>query len=287
MNVLYKVWGIITFVFTAFYAVGWLIFFILLGVGGSKAKGLTSMVPSYVWWAIEDEYSQAVKYIILIILLLALIVLIGLLVRILAGLYLVRDYVKSRGALITVAVFYFIITALNLLFALSCGKTDLLGFVFFFLFCAGWGSATAVFLILKQSAASAQGTGYYEEPALIASDTYIPYTKVGVQSEYEPQGSIKGLFGDFIGKKYTLRPGETCKIGRDSGCDIQIKHRKVSRIHCLVKFLPDGRFEVMDISYNGTFYENEALPNGVAVTVNAGGNLVIGEADNVLALHVE
>lgn len=287
MNVLYKVWGIITYVFAGFYAVGWLITFILLGVGGSKAKSAASVVPYDLWREAEEEFSQAVGFVILIVVLLALIVLIGLLIRILAGLYLIRDSVKSRGALITVAVFYFIITVLNLVFALGCGKVDLPGFMFFFLFCMAWGIATAVFLILKQSAAFSQGGGYYQNPSLVVQDTYIPYTKVGEQSRHEPQGNIEGLFGDFIGKKYTLRPGESCKIGRDSGCDIQIKHRKVSRIHCLVKFLPDGRFEVMDISYNGTFYENEALPNGVAVTVNAGGNLVLGEADNVLALHVE
>ena len=80
MNVLYKVWGIITYVFTGFYAVGWL------------------------------------------------------------------------------AVFYIIITFLNLSFAVIWGKAKLLGFMFFFLFCMGWGLATGVFLLLKQAGAAAYVT---------------------------------------------------------------------------------------------------------------------------------
>ncbi|MCI9546168.1 MAG: hypothetical protein HFH60_05710 [Lachnospiraceae bacterium] len=51
--------------------------------------------------------------------------------------------------------------------------------------------------------------------------------------------------------------------------------------------MSDGRFEVLDTSYNGTFYENAALPNGVATVVKAGRCLVIGEADNVLELKAD
>ena len=58
-------------------------------------------------------------------------------------------------------------------------------------------------------------------------------------------------------------------------------------LHSSVKFLSDGRFEVLDTSYNGTFYENAALPNGVATVVKAGRWLVIGEADNVLELKAD
>ena len=272
MNVLYKVWGIITYVFTGFYAVGWLAVFILLGIGGSEAKGAVSQAPYFLWSQIESEFTQAAGMLVLAVLLLALVVLIGLIVRILAGVYLTRAFVKSRAALIMVAVFYIIITFLDLLFAVIWGKAKLLGFMFFFLFCMGWGLATGVFLLLKQSGAAAP---------VPRPEPYIPYADIGAQ------GSVEGLFGDFAGKKYRLKPGESCKIGRDPGCEIRILHRQVSRIHCLVKFLPDGRFEVMDMSYNGTFYENEALPNGVAVTVEAKGKLVIGEADNVLTLNVE
>lgn len=278
MNVLYKVWGIITYVFTGFYAVGWLAFFILMGIGGAEAKGAVSQAPYFLWSQIESEFAQAAGMFVLAVLLLALVVLIGLIVRILAGVYLTRAFVKSRGALIAVAVFYIIITFLNLSFAVIWGKAKLLGFMFFFLFCMGWGLATGVFLLLKQAGAAA---------SVPCPKDYIPYADIGVQGVHEPQGSVEGLFGDFVGKKYRLKPGESCKIGRDSGCEIRILHRQVSRVHCLVKFLPDGRFEVTDMSYNGTFYENETLPSGVAVTVEAKGKLVIGEADNVLALNVE
>ena len=39
-----------------------------------------------------------------------------------------------------------------------------------------------------------------------------------------------------------------------------------------------------DYSYNGTYYENIALPNGKAVNVQPGGKLVAGSTDNVFCL---
>lgn len=50
--------------------------------------------------------------------------------------------------------------------------------------------------------------------------------------------------------------------------------------------MPDGRFEVTDHSYNGTFYENERLSNGVSTVIEAGGMLALGNADNVFSLDI-
>lgn len=143
------------------------------------------------------------------------------------------------------------------------------------------------FLLLKQGMAPAGEIEVYDGPYVYSGIDDDPNIRVDGGDMHGPKASIKGLFGDYIGRKYALKSGESCRIGRDSSCDIQIRLPKVSRIHCSVKFLPDGRFEVVDTSYNGTFYENAALPNGVATVVKAGGCLVIGEADNVLELKVD
>lgn len=295
-NTLYKVWGIITFVFAGIYGVVWLIGLAALGIGGAIAGDAADAAYGL---GMEDVLDNAQGYVILIILVAVLIAVIGLVIRILAGLYLVSPYVKSKGAMIAVAVFYFLMVLSNLVSAVVWGKAGSVLLTLYALFCMAWAAATGVFLILKQAEAV---TGIYEAPrdyggpdgqdfykegprTQIGAEEFITYAGFEREAESGPRGSIEGLFGDYMGKRYTLKPGESCRIGRDAGCEIQLHHSKVSRIHCAVKFLPDGRFEVTDYSYNGTFYENRALTNGIAEIVEAGGMLVVGDADNVFSLN--
>lgn len=292
-NTLYKVWGIITFVFAGLYGGGWLITLAFIGIGGAIAGDAADGL------GMEALFDEAQGYMILIILVAVLIVGIGLIIRILAGLYLVRPYVKSKGAMIAVSVFYFLMALWNLVSAVVWGKAGSVLLTLYGLFCMGWAAATGVFLILKQAEAV---TGIYEAPrdykrsdrqdyyqdaprTQIGAEEFITYAGFEREDESGPRAAIEGMFGDFMGKRYVLKPGESCRIGRDAGCEIQLHHSKVSRIHCAVKFLPDGRFEVTDYSYNGTFYENKALTNGIAKIVEAKGMLVVGDADNVFSLN--
>ena len=100
----------------------------------------------------------------------------------------------------------------------------------------------------------------------------------------QPIGIIEGQFGVCKGRRFELYAGKTYRIGRESGCEIQVNHPKVSRVHCTVCKLPNGRYQITDSSSNGTYYENQMLPKGVASEVIPGGMLVLGEADNVLQL---
>lgn len=278
-NTLYKVWGIITYIFTGFYCAARAIVLISLGMG---VRSLWSDISGLVD---TDKLRDATVPLILAVVLSLLVTIGGAAVRITAGTYLVRAYVRSKGPLIVVSVFYFAITLVDLGAVLVCITSGLewSGVIFImllYLFRMGWGIATGIFLIMKQAAAVTEKRGEHQEGDDGSHDGDSR------MDGPEPRACIEGLFGDYIGRRYILRSGENCRIGRDPGCDIQLDHPKVSRIHCAVKLLPAGRFEVTDYSFNGTYYENNSLPNGDAITVDAGGMLVVGCPDNVFSLNI-
>ena len=277
-NTLYHVWGIITFVFAGIYGIGALIAIVVIGMASSMTQG----------WIGELTGEDLGGIQIVLVLVFLLIAVLGLTIRILAGLYLVRPQIRSKGALIFISVVYFLCAFGNLIQMITLGASGgssmiLAVFVQFFWMC--WNIATGVFLILKQAQAVPEGTVVPNGSVRKKETGYRPVEngKDSVRSG-SPKAEIEGLFGNYKGKTFVFRGDESCRIGRDPGCDIQISHPKVSRIHCAVKALPGGKFEVTDYSYNGTFYENIVLPNGKAVVVQAGGMLVIGSADNVFLL---
>lgn len=277
-NTLYHVWGIITFVFAGIYGIRNLITIVTLGMASSFAQN----------WIRELSGTDFGGIQIVLVLFFLLAAVLGLTIRILAGLYLVRLQIRSKGALIFISVIYFLFAFGNLIQMVILGVSggsSMIFAIFIQFFCMCWSIATGVFLILKQAQAVPEGTVVLNGEVRKKETRYRPVEsgKSPVQSG-SSKAEIEGLFGNYKGKTFVFRGDESCRIGRDSGCDIQISHPKVSRIHCAVKALPGGKFEVTDYSYNGTFYENIALPNGQAVVVQAGGMLVLGSADNVFLL---
>ena len=277
-NTLYHVWGIITFVFAGIYGIRNLITIVTLGMASSFAQN----------WIRELSGTDFGGIQIVLVLFFLLAAVLGLTIRILAGLYLVRLQIRSKGALIFISVIYFLFAFGNLIQMVMLGVSggsSMIFAIFIQFFCMCWSIATGVFLILKQAQAVPEGTVVLNGEVRKKETRYRPVEsgKSPVQSG-SSKAEIEGLFGNYKGKTFVFRGDESCRIGRDSGCDIQISHPKVSRIHCAVRALPGGKFEVTDYSYNGTFYENIALPNGKAVVVQAGGMLVIGSADNVFLL---
>lgn len=306
-NTLYKVWGIITFAFAGIYALARLIVFIAV----IKASSEIGQYTQYSYWlGFGNKYDEIKKYFILGMIIFVLVFLVGLAVRIFAGMFLIQPYVGSKGGMITAAAFYFLIALLNIVSVVTFIKLEVISLVLFYLFCTAWAVATGILLIMKQAAAvpwgyndyipnsggvdqhmangpiyGGQQGGYdaYNPPDFQETIAYAPQDPNG---GHGMTAEIQGLFGDYVGKKYTLRPGESCRIGRDSGCDIQLHSSKVSRIHCSVKLLPKGKFELTDYSYNGTYYENKTLPNGTSTIVEPGGLLAVGNADNVFSLTI-
>lgn len=260
-NTLYKVWGIILLVLTILGGIGLLVFgIIVLAASTSDTAQL--------FWAYGGS---AADYTIIIILIAFLIAIVGIWLQVTSALVLIRPYVKSKGVLTALAVYYFVMGAFNLIsMFLAIASKTAVGIIIYLL-AAGWTIATGVILIMKGTHAVEQtGTGGQE---------IIP------DKLYEKTGVIEGVFGEFLGKSLSLKPGMTCKIGREPECNIQLQHPKVSRIHCTIYFLQNGNYSVTDYSSNGTYYENLRLEKGVATEVQAGSHLVIGDADTVFCLQ--
>lgn len=98
-------------------------------------------------------------------------------------------------------------------------------------------------------------------------------------------GRIIGMFGQYQGKQYEIQTGMVCTVGRSSSCNLQISGKSISRIHCTIELLPDGYYEVMERSTNGTFYNDVKLEKGRSYRIPRGALLAIGDADNVLMLE--
>lgn len=105
------------------------------------------------------------------------------------------------------------------------------------------------------------------------------------KKSFAVQGAVIGVFGSYYGREYPLTAGVSCVVGRESSSNIQLLHKNVSRIHCTIQLLPDGQYQVVDFSSNGTFYNNERLQSGIPYKIPGGALLAIGDADNVLQLR--
>jgi hypothetical protein len=64
---------------------------------------------------------------------------------------------------------------------------------------------------------------------------------------------------------FPIEEGQTLTAGRTSQCDVQIDDPSVSRRHCTIALLPDGRLQVIDLeSANGTFINERQGSDGTA-----------------------
>ena len=93
-----------------------------------------------------------------------------------------------------------------------------------------------------------------------------------------PSLELHGDGGLLHGVRHTLHPGEVVVVGRSRSCDISLRtapgfvrhprqHRvflsrrfqRISRVHCQISYLTDGRLEVRDLSRNGTFVDGSRV----------------------------
>lgn len=257
-NTLYKVWGIIVFVFAALKGLLVLLFnFLMIGTQAAVVGMITNLIGPYI--AIGVIFS-------------ILFTAIAMVKEISTGVILVREYIKAKWVFILLAVIYFLDAVGVLIICAAIARVVWL--VLLFLLVVGWNVATGIILISKSEKADMSVIPPVPEP--VAVPGLLPNPSV--------YGVIEGVYGNFKGKQVTLYPGEVCKIGRETGCNIQLVHPKVSRVHCTIGMTSNGRYQITDYSYNGTFYENKRLTKNIMEEVSPGGMLVIGEADNVLRL---
>lgn len=303
-NTLFKVWGILVFVFGGIGVILGVIGFILQCTVASSDFANT----------ITAIFKGAKNLVTLFIVFEILLFVISVMVKIITGILFIKENFISKWKFIFCTIMYYV-AALGLLSFLIAfmvlinpnvgdwSDTDELA-IFIIISCIIkiiWDIITGIFLIVKQGRlvpSTNQGImpqqNYKPEVRKIPDESpFLPISPQPIMPSFPPEpaipntfvnGTIVGLFGSFQGQTFELHNGEVCKIGRESGCNIQVKHPKVSRIHCTVCKLPDGMYQITDTSTNGTFYNNKRLEKNVPIKVSPGGTLVVGEADNVMQL---
>ena len=102
------------------------------------------------------------------------------------------------------------------------------------------------------------------------------------EKKYVLIGKVRGVNGVSDGIIISLNVGQICTLGKASNCDFQIMNNVVSRMHCSIKLLENGAFEIMDFSTNGTYYNNYRLEKNTPFQVPSDSLLAIGDANNVI-----
>lgn len=93
-----------------------------------------------------------------------------------------------------------------------------------------------------------------------------------------PRLRVEGRGTILEGVRRHLERGQVLVVGRSRSCDISLRKtpgflghpdpvrllasqpfNRVSRVHCEIHYLPDGRVEVRDLSRNGTWVDGERV----------------------------
>lgn len=127
---------------------------------------------------------------------------------------------------------------------------------------------------------SQYGAGQYGAPQ---------YQRGGNNMQATGFHSIEITCGTMKGFSVPIAPGETIYIGRDPHCGLVIgeDYIAVSRRHCSVTLRPAGdRFEVMDLSSNGTYVNGvHKLERLINTQVIPGTVLELGDGNCTVALR--
>lgn len=109
--------------------------------------------------------------------------------------------------------------------------------------------------------------------------------KQGNQYAQMSAGAITIISGNTQGKRHLVQVGVMYSVGRSSSCQIQLQHTRISRLHCKIRLLPNGLYQVADYSSNGTWCNNQRMEKGRVYTLQRGTLLSVGRLDIVLMLQ--
>ena len=92
---------------------------------------------------------------------------------------------------------------------------------------------------------------------------------------------LRTLTSEQPEKTFRILPGGVRTVGRATGADFIVDAALVSRVHCRLTVLPDGRLEVRDLeSTNGTFVNGERV---VQAQLTDGDRLQVGRLELIVS----
>lgn len=91
--------------------------------------------------------------------------------------------------------------------------------------------------------------------------------------------------GEYQGGIFEIPVSSTISIGRENNCNIILNHPKISRLHCMVYASPEGGYQVMDYSSNGTYVDQMPITKGTPFYAMSGQTITIGKSGNVFQLR--
>lgn len=91
--------------------------------------------------------------------------------------------------------------------------------------------------------------------------------------------------GEYQGGIFEVPTSSTISIGRDMSCNIILSHPKISRLHCMIYANPEGGYQVMDYSSNGTYVNQMPITKGTPFYAASGQTITIGKSGNVFQLR--
>lgn len=111
--------------------------------------------------------------------------------------------------------------------------------------------------------------------------------KKGSEGPKQPafQPALLCIQGEYQGGVFAVPVSTTVSIGRDKSCNIILNHQKVSRLHCIVYAAPEGGYQVMDYSSNGTYVNGALIQKNIPFHACSGQCVAIGRSGNVFQLN--
>ena len=105
----------------------------------------------------------------------------------------------------------------------------------------------------------------------------------GYQPVFAP--ALICIQGEYQGGVFEVPLSSTVSIGRDMSCNIILSHPKISRLHCMVYANPEGGYQVMDYSSNGTYVNQMPITKGTPFYATSGQTITIGKSGNIFQLR--
>ncbi len=107
----------------------------------------------------------------------------------------------------------------------------------------------------SEDASSSADSVVAEPEEVVEEPIELPEIEIPVAAKSNGADNTVTIELVIKGEKHVLTTDkDTCKVGRDPSCDIIIQNKFVSRQHAKIS-LKNGKFSVVDSSFNGTYIE--------------------------------